>query len=165
MINKHVLVLGVGNILLSDEGVGVHIVHKLENTGLPSEIEIVDGGTGGFELIGFFKNKKKVFIIDCIETDAPAGSMILAMPDELALQWQPSVSVHQKGLQELLAQAKVLYPLLEIFIIGIVPENKCKLSLNLSPTLESTLDDLVNKVSKIVFSKLRLSTGNTTVHQ
>ena len=158
MLEKNILILGVGNILLSDEGIGVHVIQKLLAMDLPPEIEVVDGGTGGYELINFFRNKKKVIIVDCMKLGDPPGTIIQAAPCDLELQWQSTFSVHQSGLRELLHQASLLEPHPEIVILGIVPKNINKLSMNLSEAMESILDRIVQKVFEIISSELYTTT-------
>lgn len=148
--------LGVGNVLLSDEGVGIHIIKKLSAIELPREVEIIDGGTAGYELIGFFRNKKKVIIIDCINADEPPGTMLLITPQHLDLRCRPSISIHQEGLYELLTQAEFINPLPEIIIVGIVPENIERFSMELSPTLQLALDGIIQKILDIVLAKSKV---------
>lgn len=149
---KSTLVLGVGNILLSDEGVGVHVVRRLGGMDVPPEAEIVDGGTGGYELIEFFRNKKKIIIIDCLNGDAEPGSIIRASPDQLDLQWGPGFSLHQYGLRELLHHASSLTPPPEIIILGVVPENTGSPGLSLSKAVEAKVDRLIAEVLELVSS-------------
>ncbi|MBF8295716.1 MAG: hydrogenase maturation protease [Bacteroidetes bacterium] len=150
MPEKTILVLGVGNILLSDEGVGVQVAQRLQAMNLPPEVEVVDGGTAGYELIEFFRNKKKVVVVDCLRADEPPGSIIRASPDELDLQWQTPLSVHQSGLRELLQHAASLSPSPEIVILGIVPENTDSPGMNLSKTVEGVIDRVISDVSALI---------------
>ncbi len=94
MTEKSVLVLGVGNLLLADEGVGVHVAQRLLKMPMPPEIEVIDGGTGGFELIEHFRGKKEVIIVDALKADADPGTVIQFTPDDIALQWHSSFSAH-----------------------------------------------------------------------
>jgi hydrogenase maturation protease len=147
---KPILVLGVGNVLLSDEGIGVHVARRLQSMQLPAHVEVVDGGTGGYELIGFFSKRKKVIIIDCVQAAEPAGTIIRATPDELDLRWEAGYSVHQTGLSELLHHAQLLVPPPEIVIVGIVPQVHTSPSSGLSSALESMVDLIASKVLQIV---------------
>jgi hydrogenase maturation protease len=143
------LVLGVGNVLLSDEGIGVHIARRLESMQLPPHVEVIDGGTGGFELIGSLRDRKKVVIVDCIMATEPPGSMISATPDQLALRWEASYSAHQTGLFELLYHARHLDPPPEILVVGIVPQGPPRPGTNLSEALEPLVDLIASKVLQI----------------
>ena len=146
------LTLGVGNILLSDEGVGVHVVQKLRSMHLPPDIEVVDGGTGGFELIDCFRGKKRVIIIDCLLSDQPPGTLIRATPEQLDLQWARGYSSHQTGLAELLQQAKLLAPPPEMVVIGVVPELTEEPGMLLSKTVGSVIDRIVSEVLESALS-------------
>lgn len=148
-MRKPILVLGVGNVLLSDEGIGVHVARRLQSMQLPPHVEVIDGGTGGYELIGFFSERRKVVIVDCVKADEPPGTIVCATPDQLELQWATSYSAHQSGLYELLRQARLLVPPPEILIVGIVPQVHTKPSTNLSETLEGLVDLIASKVLQI----------------
>jgi hydrogenase maturation protease len=157
MEEKKILILGIGNVLLSDEGIGVHVLRKLEKMDLPKEYELVDGGTFGFELITFFTNKKKVIIIDCIKAEEKPGTIIWAKPDELNLQWQVPFSVHHGGLSELIKSAEMISPTPEIFILGIVPEDVNTMNTSLSKTLQSKFDGIVEKAYKLITGNSKLN--------
>jgi hydrogenase maturation protease len=148
-MTKPVLVLGVGNVLLSDEGIGVHIARRLQSMQLPPQMEVVDGGTGGYELIGFFQERKKVIIVDCVEAAEPAGTMICATPDQLDLRWKGAYSAHQTGLSELLHHARQLVPQPEITIVGIVPKVHTRPGTRLSDVLEPLVDEVASRVLQI----------------
>ncbi len=152
MTEKTILVLGVGNLLLSDEGVGVQVARRLQAMNLPPDVEVVDGGTAGYELIEFFHNKKKVIVIDCLRADEPPGSMIRASPNELDLKWHAPLSVHQSGLRELLQHAASLSPSQVIVVLGIVPENTDSPGMNLSKTVEAVVDSVISEVSTLISS-------------
>ena len=143
---KSILVLGVGNVLLSDEGAGVHVAQQLQKNELPSDVEVIDGGTGGYELIGFLSGRRKVIIVDCLRAEEPPGTVIRATPEDLDLGWPEPLSVHQSGLRELLYGAKSLIPLPHIIILGIVPETVDTPGMSLSVTLQSRIDAIVSKV-------------------
>ncbi len=149
-----ILVLAVGNILLMDEGIALHVLNRLRSMDLLPEIELLDGGTGGYELINFIRGRKKVFIIDCININEQVGSVVTATLQEIDLTNNFFVSCHQGGLTELLQQSMLLTPLPEIFIIGIVPEEINKMGMQLSSTLESMLESIVSKVYKIIMKEI-----------
>ena len=72
---KHIVVLGVGNILLSDEGVGVHVANKLMEMNLPSGVEVVEGGTDGFGLMNVVVGADRLIVVDAVKGGAPPGSI------------------------------------------------------------------------------------------
>jgi hydrogenase maturation protease len=146
MMDKSILILGVGNLLLGDEGVGIHVAQRLLKMALPPEVEIIDGGTGGFELIEHCRGKKKIIIIDAILADAEPSSVLRFTLEDVELKWQPSYSLHQDGLRELLHFCKQLAPLPEIIVLGIVPKETQSLSTRLSETIESRVAMLITAV-------------------
>lgn len=149
MTEKSILILGVGNLLLSDEGVGVHIAQRLQKMSLPAEIEVIDGGTAGFELIHYCRGKSKVIIVDAVmpcRGRVEPGTVLRFTGDELALTPPLPYSAHQAGLQELLASCKQLQPRPEIVIYGIVSEETREMGTQLSKTVERRLDEVVSLV-------------------
>lgn len=144
------LVLGVGNILLSDEGVGVHVARRLQVLDSPPDVEVIDGGTEGFELIRFFEGRERVIIVDCLMSRDPPGTIIRAAPDQLNLQWAPGFSPHQSGLRELLFSVRALPSSPAITILGIVPAETGKVSTDLSVALAERMDSIVTCIRKII---------------
>jgi len=152
---KTVLVLGVGNVLLSDEGIGVHVVRRLQSMELPPEVEAIDGGTTGYELIRFFAGRERVIIVDCIRADEPAGTIICATPEQLDLQWDAPSSVHQFGLSELLYHARLLPSPPEILIVGIIPKTPSEAGTEVSESLKPLLDVAASKVLQLASESRR----------
>ena len=101
-----VLVLGVVNILLSDEGVGVKAVEELQNRYDCSDVvEIVDGGTSGFELLTYFEGRSHILIIDAVKTGNKPGTIVRI--DDPPAFLQKKISPHQIGLSDVLAIAVI----------------------------------------------------------
>lgn len=140
------LILGVGNLLLSDEGVGVHVAQQLQKMPIPPEVEVIDGGTGGFELIEHFRGKKKVIIVDALHADAEPGAVIRLTREDIALEGPPPFSAHQRGLQELLHFCQELEPPPEVIIYGIVPKQTQRMGVRLSKTVKRRLPEIISMV-------------------
>ncbi|MFH0990150.1 MAG: hydrogenase maturation protease [bacterium] len=136
------LILGVGNLLLGDEGIGIHVARQLQSMPLPPTVEVLDGGTGGFELLDFCRNRDKIIIVDAMMADEEPGSIIRATPEELELRWHSPRSAHFGGLRELLDALKLETPVPEIIILGIVPAIIDQLTMELSPKLKTMLDQI-----------------------
>lgn len=99
-----VVVLGVGNILLTDEGVGVRAVEKLQREFvLPAEVEAIDGGTSGMELIEDLAHASHLIIVDAVRTGRPAASIVRIAGAEVPVLFRTRMSPHQVGLPEVLA--------------------------------------------------------------
>jgi hydrogenase maturation protease len=146
MDEKSILILGVGNLLLADEGVGIHVAQQLQKMALPPEVEVIDGGTGGFALLSNFHGKTKVIIIDAVIAAAEPGSVFRFALDDIGLQTPVSFSSHQTGLHELLHFCKTLVPPPEVIIYGVVPQETQRLSMQLSPIVQQRLGEIVAKI-------------------
>jgi hydrogenase maturation protease len=141
------LILGVGNLLLSDEGVGIHAVRRLYETWtLPADMEIVDGGTAGLNLLVYLEGVNRLVIIDAVETGGPPGTLVRIAGEKVPAYMALKVSPHEITLPDFLAAAKLrdLYPN-EVIIWGIQPKS-LEVGIDLTPDLEAKLDTLVNCV-------------------
>lgn len=124
MQQQDILVLGVGNLLLSDESVGVHIVNQLEKEYVfPEGVELVDGGTAGMELLDYIASREHVLIVDAVLTGDAPGTVINLKDDEVPALFNNKVSPHQLGLSDLLGALKLTDESPQnIFLVGVVPE-------------------------------------------
>lgn len=143
MSEPSILVLGVGNILLGDEGAGVRAVELLqERFCFSHQVEFLDGGTAGLELLGFLDDKEHLIIIDAIIGTEPAGTvkkMVLADPPAF---FQNRISPHQLGLSEMLSCAAMTDNLpAQISLYGIIPES-LETGLTLSTTVAAAVEDI-----------------------
>lgn len=146
-----VLLIGWGNLLLGDEGVGVHVLRRLEaDYRFEPAIALVDGGTSGMDLLPLFADYRRILMIDAIALDRPPGSIAVIRDDEIRAVLSEKLSVHHLGVTDVLALAKLLdYPLSEIVLIGIVPE-RMELGLELSSTLRDALPDVIERAGAIL---------------
>ena len=105
MANRKTLVLGLGNILMGDEGVGVHVVRALEQRlaqhSLADEIECLDGGTGGFTLLEPLQNAGRVIMIDAASDGNPVGTVTRTTP-RFSRDYPPTLTAHDIGVKDLL---------------------------------------------------------------
>jgi hydrogenase maturation protease len=99
------LVMGIGNILLRDEGVGVRVIEAMRGADLPHRAEFVDAGTAGADLVDLIADRQKLIIVDAIEAGSPPGTVFRLTPEDLAPADGASISLHQIGLVESLAIA------------------------------------------------------------
>jgi hydrogenase maturation protease len=144
----NVLIIGIGNLLLTDEGLGIHAVQELQKLPLPKDVEILDGGTGGFELISYFKGKKKIIFIDAFKADLPTGTILQSRLEDLNFEQELPLSVHQNGFQELLYHSRKLVPCPEIYLYGIVAGDYHSFSTSLTPEVHAHLPDLISMIMK-----------------
>ena len=140
------VVLGVGNILLSDEGFGVRVAEALsQRFRFPDVVEVLDGGTLGIELMRFLDGAQRLILIDAIHGAKP-GSFRIIKGDDVRLYFQEKVSLHEMGIQEVLASLVVMEkPIAEIVVIGVVPQS-LEISLDLTPLVASRIDEATDSV-------------------
>jgi hydrogenase maturation protease len=146
---RRVLVLGVGNLLMGDEGVGVHAVRALMERPLPPHVDVVDGGTAGPELLHFVEGYDRVLIIDAVEAGEEPGAILRFTPQDVTSQaGDLAISLHQTEVLEVLALAAYLgRDLPPIVIYGVQPE-AMGWSTELSPTVQKRLDALLEAVQE-----------------
>lgn len=141
------LVLGVGNILLSDDGVGVHVIRLLrERYRFPQEVEILDGGTLGLDLLPYVEDADRLLIVDALQMDAPPGMVVRLEGDEIPAVLSLKYSPHQVGLSDVLAAARLRGRLpSEIVLWGVQPAS-LEVGLELSPIVAAQVETLVQRV-------------------
>jgi hydrogenase maturation protease len=119
---KPILLLGVGNLLQADDGVGVHAVREMMNLDLPDSVEIVDGGTAGIDLSSLLEDRTRVVVIDAVDGGMEPGTLFRFAPEEIALQPESVNSLHQIGLLEAVRMAQLVGRAPgETVIIGVQP--------------------------------------------
>lgn len=100
-MEKKTLVLGLGNVLLGDEGVGVHVVRALERQPMPAHVECLDGGTGGFILLEPLEDAGRVILIDAAADGNPPGTVTRTTP-RFSRDYPPTLTAHDVGVKDLL---------------------------------------------------------------
>jgi hydrogenase maturation protease len=140
-----IAVLGLGNLLMGDEGVGIHVLHKLKERGPPEGVELVDGGTAGIDLLPVLKQADRVIIIDAVRAGGRPGSIYRFKPEDLKGETPMALSLHQFSLQDVLHSAHLLGIEPEITIIGVEPKRIAP-GLELSEELQEVLPQLVEVV-------------------
>jgi hydrogenase maturation protease len=143
-----VLVLGAGNILLQDEGTGVRALARLlARYALPAEIQAIDGGTMGLDLLPYLDGISDLLIVDAVRAGRAPGSLVRLEGDEIRAGLALKLSIHQVGLQELLATCRLRGDApARVVLWGIEPAS-IDWGLALSPTVAAALDDLVASVA------------------
>jgi hydrogenase maturation protease len=147
-MNDHnkIVVIGVGNLLLMDEGIGVHTINELEKHDLPESIEIYDGGTGGFKLIDLMHGAARVIFIDAVETGkAPGTITIFSAEDVHSFYNKKKYSLHDTNLMEVIKMAEMLDNPPRIEIVGIQPKT-INYDTTLSKELTDSMPDIINTV-------------------
>jgi hydrogenase maturation protease len=149
---KPTLVLGIGNLLMGDEGVGVHASRELESVRVPGHVRILDGGTGGFHLLSLFQEFDPIIVIDATMDDQPEGHVQLRRP-KYASEFPRTLSAHDIGLRDLLESATLLGPLPELFLVTVSIKTLQGLSTELSPKIKDSIPAVIQSVRGILDSE------------
>ena len=155
-----VLVLGMGNVLLEDEGLGIHALKLLQQRyEFSPDVEFLDGGTSGMALIDVVSNRKHLLVLDAVQTGDPPGTLVKMCDQDVPVYFGIKVTFHQLGLADVLATLVLSGEQPEhVTVLGLVPES-LKMSLDLSEQIQSRLDDLVESTASELAGMGYLSTG------
>lgn len=150
-MKKRVLVMGVGNYILSDEGIGVHAVKELEKMEWPENVEIYDAGTTGLLSIHKVLDADVMIAIDAIEYREEPGTMIIFDKTDIMMNKLPiKLSAHEIGFQEMLLQAELHDKSPDVVkLIGIVPESLAT-GIELSPCCQEVLPKVLEEAKKLI---------------
>ncbi len=141
------LVLGVGNRIMADEGVGVHLVERLSAAyHLPAEIQVLDGGTLGLDLIYYLEGIENLLIIDAVQAGEQPGALVRLQDDAVPAFLSLKISPHQVGVPDMLFAAKLrdITPR-HIVLWGVQPA-LVELGMDLSPLVEAEMGTLLANV-------------------
>lgn len=146
-----ILVLGVGNVLIEDEGIGIAAIEYLNNYyRFGQEVELLDGGTSGLALLDDMRNRNTVIVLDAVSTGHPPGEMVILKNEQVPVFLRNKVSPHQLALSDVLAilsftdeQPK------NIAIIGVEPVS-LKTHIGLSPRVRQQLEPMVDEVLAMI---------------
>ena len=141
------LVLGLGNVLLEDDGVGAAAVSALlERYEAPAGVKVLDGGTLGLSLLPYLESADALILVDAVKTDDPPGSVLRLDGDDVMPAVATRLSPHQVGVADLLDGARWLgrYPN-RVVLLGLVPESM-ELVVGLSPRVRAALPALIERI-------------------
>jgi hydrogenase maturation protease len=142
-----ILVLGIGNVLLTDEGVGVRAINELARRFVFSDqVELMDGGTAGIELLRHIADRDHLIIIDAMKCGQPPGTVVRVEGTDVPAAFRTRISPHQLGLSDLLAAAMLTDELPEHLVLYGVEPASLEPGLELSPAVEAGIDKLLKGV-------------------
>lgn len=151
-MNDKIIILGIGNILLGDEGIGVHVVSFLRSRKLPSNVEVIDGGTATFNLLPRISGVSKLIVVDAVEGKGKPGSIYRFTPDDIKAEKKICASLHQIGLLNVLEMAdKIGEKPKATVIIGIEPQNT-DWGLELSTKIKKKIPQIIEVVLKEIYA-------------
>ena len=149
MLPQATLILGVGNIIMGDEGFGVHVVRRLKEKELPSGVRVEEGGVGGFDLLGTLDDVQRVIVVDVMNLDLPPGDVCLFKPGpDFREPDKNIVSFHQIGVLELVQMWGLLGREPEIFYLVTRPE-KLEWSMDLTSAVATAVNKAVSLLDEI----------------
>ena len=139
------LILGVGNLLLKDEGVGIHVIRALENESLPPDVSLMDGGTGGLHLISWLQDYDRIIMVDATLDDNAPGTIRLIQP-RYASDFPLLMSAHEIGLRDMIEAMSLMgiLPVIRLIIISAADINE--VGTTLSPEIQAVLPEVVKLV-------------------
>lgn len=142
---ERILIMGIGNYLMGDEGVGVHLAETLEGYTLPSNVDVVDGGTGGFHLLEYFEKYNNVILVDATLDNNPVGHIRLIQP-RFASDFPKAMSTHDIGLKDMMSSLQLMgkVPHIHLFVVSI--ESIQQQGIELTPEIAAILPELIEQV-------------------
>lgn len=148
---EQILVLGIGNILMGDEGIGARVAQFLSEQKLPANVQCIDGGTGGFHLLGYLQEAGRVILIDATMDGREAGSWRRLEP-RYSSDYPPTLTAHDIGLKDLLDAVYILGnpPQVILYAISINPPQ------GVSTSLSAQLERRVNEFAGLVRREIDL---------
>lgn len=141
-----ILVVGIGNLLLMDEGIGVHVVRRLEEAGLPPGVEAIDGGTNSYDLVDIFCQADDIIIVDALKGGHTPGTIYRAPLSELGLKPEENgVSLHQMHFIEAMNMVNLMGCHPRAVVFGVEPHT-IDWGLDLSPQVEEKMPRVLELV-------------------
>lgn len=149
MSKEHVMILGVGNILFTDEGFGIYVVEELEKRYVfPDNVSLVDGGVLGVLLMGIMSQADQLIVVDVIRKKGVPGDIHRLEGEEIPERIRAKNSLHQIDFLEALTLCQALDKVPETVILGVEPEDIRTLSTQMTPTVEKMMDPIIDLVLK-----------------
>ena len=142
--NTQIVVLGLGNILLRDEGVGVRVIEELQKRyDFSPSVKLIDGGTAGFGLVTEIEGCIKLLVVDAVKAGNDPGTVYKFSRNDITVQIPQTLSVHDLGFYEALEHWKMLGIEPEVLFFGIEPEDMASWGFDLTPCIQDKMPKLV----------------------
>ena len=145
---ENVVVLGVGNILLKDEGIGVRVIEELQRRYVfPERARVIDGGTQGLWLMSTIQQADHLIVVDAVTSGGEPGALYRLERSDLPKSLRVKQSAHDSDLVEALNLCSLLeQEPKSVVVIGVEPEDIQPYGLELSPAVAARIDDLINRI-------------------
>ena len=148
-INSRILVLGIGNYLMGDEGVGVHVAERLQQEDIPPDVDIVDGGTGGFHLLEYFESYESIILIDATLDNNPVGTVRLIRP-KFAHDFPKAMSTHDIGLKDMVSALQLMGKMRDIHLFVVSIESLQQQGIELTSDAEQSIPTLIKQIRDLI---------------
>lgn len=149
MSKNKILILGIGNYLMGDEGIGVHVIKNISDKLFPENVSILDGGTGGFHLLSYFQEYTKIIMIDATMDGSPAGTLKIITP-KFASDFPTSLTAHDIGLKDMIESMHLLGNMPKIYLITVSISEIKPMTMELSNEVKSSLPSIIKKIEEII---------------
>ncbi|MBD5331820.1 MAG: hydrogenase maturation protease [Bacteroides sp.] len=137
VMQQRVLIMGIGNLVLQDEGFGIHVIRELQNTQLPPYVDLLDGGTAGLHLMGYLQQYERVVVVDAALDSYPEGTLRCLKPS--FGEFPPLVTAHEIGLKDVLEALTVTGFCPEVTLIVCSVKKYTSLGVDLSPAVRASV--------------------------
>lgn len=146
--SNSILIMGVGNYLMGDEGIGVHTIQALSKIKLPDYVDILDGGTGGFLLLSCFEAYKTIIFVDATMDGKEEGTISLIRP-KFASDFPSALSVHDVGLKDMIEAVYLMdhVPDIHLYTVSIKEINPMTIELN--ENVRASIPALINNILEL----------------
>jgi len=148
-VSGRTLVMGIGNLLMGDEGVGVHVARRLAREPFPPHVDVLDGGTGGFHLLEPLTSHDPVILVDATTDGRTAGTVSVIEP-RYASDFPPTLTAHDIGLRDLIVSAAMLNKLPRVRLVTVSIDEMQPMELALSPAVEAAVPRVVEQVWQLI---------------
>ncbi|MDD5287929.1 MAG: HyaD/HybD family hydrogenase maturation endopeptidase [Dehalococcoidales bacterium] len=151
-----ILVMGVGNILMSDDGIGIHVIRAVQKLELPDDIELLDGGTASMSYLDNLSSREKVIIIDAVKGNNKPGTIYCFTPADISVRKNMITSLHQIGILESLTMSEFIgNPPQNVVIFGVEPA-----VIEWGMTLSSAVNAIIPELVEMICKELRIFTSS-----
>lgn len=146
--SNSILILGVGNYLMGDEGIGVHLIQEMAKRKLPEYLDLLDGGTGGFLLLNCFESYPTIIFVDATMDGKPAGTLSLIRP-KFASDFPTALSVHDVGLKDMVEAVYLMDHVPDIYLFTVSITEISPMTVDLSEEVHNSIPELMDSILQL----------------
>lgn len=151
---KRIMVMGIGNVLMQDDGVGVHVIRHLEELDLPPQVELVDAGTHSYDLLDYFSQADICIVVDAMHAGGKPGTVYRAPLEELGMEPNPNIhSLHEISFAEAMYMLQLEGYNPQVLVYGVEPHT-VDLGLELTPVVAAQLPFILEMIQKDITEML-----------